>query len=324
MSKDLALTRPCRQLDALLLRDFANAGPGLNFLDVLSKDDGERVCGHTQCEQAGDASGRGEPSSLATTMHVEMRNAHDMPVNAQLYTASYVNAEGDVCNLVGIREAGAVGSQDWVGMAMPPPSGDMRNALSTLHGHWLGSLGRNRSQATSMSFIDESSSNASVPGNIEAMPLEVPTEYDSDASVWVDGSQTKELPMIKCSPAFYTYLGGPSLRKNAHLMSWVQDPDFEDWVRTYITASLNQTGVATTTRRVELRPTTLARYSVSVKMTLSLASDVDAALAQTPPGPPPPTTLGSSLDISRESSAGSLADDDDSSLRQLHRQDRVQ
>ena len=33
--------------------------------------------------------------------------------------------------------------------AMPPPSDDMHEALSTLHGHWLGSLGRNRSQATS-------------------------------------------------------------------------------------------------------------------------------------------------------------------------------
>ena len=95
-------------------------------------------------------------------------------------------------------------------------------------------------------------------------------------------------------------------------MSWVQDPDFEDWVKRYITASLIQTP-ATTTRRVELRPTTLARYSVSVKMTLSLARDGDAR-ARTPPGPPPPTTLGSSLDISRESSAGSLADDDDLSL----------
>lgn len=149
-----------------------------------------------------------------------------------------------------------------------------------------------------------------MPGDIEAMPLEVPTEYDSDASVWVDGTQPQELPMIQCSPAFYTYLGGPSLRKNAHLMSWVQDPDFEDRARKYVTASLIQTSVATTTRRVELRPTTLARYSVSVKMTLSLARDGDAR-AQTPPGPPPPTTLGSSLDISRDSSASS---DDDSSL----------
>ena len=89
-------------------------------------------------------------------------------------------------------------------------------------------------QAASMSFIDESSCNTSVPGDIEAMPVEVPMEYDSDASVWVDCSQANELPMLKCTPAFYTYLGGPSLRENAHLMSWVHDNDFEGWVRTYI------------------------------------------------------------------------------------------
>ena len=46
-----------------------------------------------------------------------------------------------------------------------------------------------------------------------------------------------------------------------------------------------------------------------MKMTLSLARDGDTR-AQTPPGPPPPTTLGSSLDITPESSAGSRADDD--------------
>ena len=80
MSKDFALTRPCPQLDALLLRNFANAGPGLNFLDVLSKDDGGRFCGFIQRAQADDVSGRGEPSSLTSTMHVELRNAHDMPV----------------------------------------------------------------------------------------------------------------------------------------------------------------------------------------------------------------------------------------------------
>ena len=200
-----------------------------------------------------------------------MRNAHDMPVNAQLYAASYMNAEGVVCNLVGIREVGAVGSQDWAGMAMPPPSGDMHEALSTLHGRWMGSLGRNRSQAASMNFIDESSCNTSAPGDIEAMPFEVPTEYDSDASVWVDGTHLDRLPMLKCSPVFYTYLGGPSFRKNAHLMSWIQEKDFDDTVRIYLNESWiltglggsEQTGVAPATRRVELRPTTLPRYSVS-------------------------------------------------------------
>ena len=151
--KDLTLTRPCPQLDVLLSRDSA-AGGHQNLLDLLGPDSRDDFCSFVHSEEAAEGLS-GSSSSLATTMHVDLNNARQATIRAQLYRASYVDAQGQLRYLFGIRESGVPGEASF-GVAMPPRPEDMQETLATLHRHWVDVLGR-QTQPASIRSIDERS-----------------------------------------------------------------------------------------------------------------------------------------------------------------------
>eukprot|EP00972_Heterocapsa_arctica_P039242 5782249-Heterocapsa_arctica.AAC.1 len=52
-----------------------------------------------------------------------------------------------------------------------------------------------------------------------------PMEYEHDeVAVCIDPS-LEGIPMVKVTPAFFTHFGGPSLKKNTCLLSWVPKRD---------------------------------------------------------------------------------------------------
>jgi len=78
-----------------------------------------------------------------------------------------------------------------------------------------------RSSLHSNQTIDEVSCSSVESSDEGIMPMAPLVEYSADeVAVWIDPYRTG-LPMSQCTPAFFTYFGGPSLQKDVPLISWM-------------------------------------------------------------------------------------------------------
>mmetsp|Transcript_65922 Transcript_65922/g.193299 ORF Transcript_65922/g.193299 Transcript_65922/m.193299 type:complete len:133 (-) Transcript_65922:93-491(-) len=84
--------------------------------------------------------------------------------------------------------------------------------------------------------------------------------------------------MTKCSPAFFTYFGGPSLKRNTHLMSWIPKTGADNMaanVRTFVSGVLRGRQDVPNTFQVKLLLPHMKFHQVLVTMELSTAAGRD-------------------------------------------------
>mmetsp|Transcript_98415 Transcript_98415/g.254483 ORF Transcript_98415/g.254483 Transcript_98415/m.254483 type:complete len:239 (+) Transcript_98415:991-1707(+) len=149
-------------------------------------------------------------------------------VPVQLFHAQYRDALDEVFHLIGIRESGEHTEPvpQPRHLNVPPPLSASSRLPSSL---------RNTSSENSISV------NSSVIHDAAPLPLAQPSEYEpNEVAVWVDLLHNhNHLPVLRCSPAFFSMFGSTTLRRGSKLLSWVEEdarPHFSEHMQVCLDA----------------------------------------------------------------------------------------